>query len=125
MFVQPITNQPKFEGRLVGKGVLLLKDSHWDVPAGLDKYSCLEIPDNLLNKVRKMIKEKPYDVFVSPNRNNKELLDIDANYSYEAVKNGIRGQVKIARNAIEALPQAVQEAFDTFEKSFKTTSKHL
>lgn len=117
MRIDSINYQPNCKGKLMGKGVLLLKDSHWDVPEGLDARTCLEIPDNLLNKIREMVKEKPYDVFVSPSKSNKDFLNIDANDSFEKVQNGIQGRVKVNRNALEALPQAVQEAMDIFEES--------
>ena len=115
MHVQPVTNQIASQGKIRGVGVMLLKDSHWDVPAGMDKSLCIEIPDNMLNKMRAMIKDKPYDVFISQNKNS-EFLNVDANSSFENVKKGIQGKVKVNRNALEAFPQAIQDAIDIFEE---------
>ena len=116
MQIQPVNYQPNFNGKLVGKGIMLLKDSHWDVPAGMDKNICLEIPDNLINKLRLMVKEKPYDVFISPNKSNSEYLNVDANTSFEEVEKGIQGRIKVSKNVLEALPNAVQDAMDLFEE---------
>ena len=116
MQIQSVNYQPNFEGKVIGKGVMLLKDSHWDVPAGMDKNACIEIPDNLLNKMREMVKDKNYDVFISPNKNNTDFINVDANTSFENVQNGIQGRIKVNRNIFEAFPQAMQDAMDLFEE---------
>ena len=116
MQIQSINCQPSYKGNLKGVGVMLLKDSHWDVPAGMDKNLCIEIPDNLLNKMRDMIKEKPYDVFISQNKSNSDFLNVDANTSFENVKKGIQGTIKVNRHVFEAFPQAIQDAMDLFEE---------
>jgi len=110
-------------GKLKGVGVMLLKDSHWVVPNGMDKNLCLELPDNLLNKMRQMVKDKSYDVFVSPNKQNPEFLNIDAGDSFESVQKGLQGRIKVNRNAIEAFPQAIQDAMDIFEEHLAGVKK--
>ena len=125
MLIQPVTYQPNYKGKLKGmNGVMILKDSYWDIPAGMDAHYCFELPDNLVNKMRNMVKEKPYDVFVSPNKNNLEFVNVDADTSFENVEKGIQGRIKVARDAIMTLPKAIQDAMDLFEENLANlTSK--
>ena len=123
MHIQPITNQPNYKGKLIGKGVMLLKDSHWDVPAGMDKNACLEIPDNLLNKMRDLIKDKPYDIFLSQNKKNPDFINIDAGDSFQKVQQGLQGKIKVRRDTLVAFPQAIQDAMDLFEDHLELLKK--
>ena len=83
----------------------------------MDKYAYLKIPDNLLIKMKDMVKEKPYDIFISKNKNNPEFVNIDAGYSFENVKKGQQGKIKVRRDTLEALPIAIKDAIECFEDS--------
>ena len=117
MRVQSVTSQPNFSGKLTGKGVMILKDSHWDVPEGLDKSIFIELPDNLLNKLRDMVKEKPYDVFISKNKQDANFYNIAANKTFEEAEKIREYTVKVHSNAIkESIMDAINEAMKMYEK---------
>ena len=107
MQIQPITNQPNFNGKLVFEQ---------GVTNGLTnvKYG------QLLRKIKDVatiVSAKPYDIFVMKDSQSGDFYRMAANKSIEAAKNIKEYSVKVKSNAmVDSFVSAALDAIDMYEK---------
>ena len=105
MQIQPITNQPNFSGKLVVDKAF--KKEHLS-DTKLDKA---------INEVKKLVADKPYDIFVTKNETNPEFYNIAANKSLKQAKNIKEYTVKIQSSIMQAsFVDAAKDAIEMYEK---------
>ena len=106
MQIQPIANQPNFNGKFIFK----------EKAENLNRFT----PDALwrnFNKVRALVSEKPYDIFIWENKDNTDFYNIAANKSFKEAEKVKEYTVKIKANALtESIVDAAEEAVRMYEK---------
>ena len=106
MQIQPVTNQPNFNGKLIFKE-----------RAGIyNKYSSEQI-SKIFNNINDIVSSKPYDIFVWSNKEKPDFYNVAANKSFEEAKRIKEYTVKVHSNAmIESLVDATKDAVKMYEK---------
>lgn len=106
MQIQPITNQPNFNGKFVFK----------ERAEKFNKYAPSQI-SKLFNDVTALVSEKPYDIFIWTNKNNPEFYNVAANKTFEKAQKIKEYTVKVHSNTLaESIVDATKEAIDMYEK---------
>lgn len=107
MLIQPVDNQPNFNGKLVlAKGSFLANE-----PAEL--YSMRA----KLKEIASLVANKPYDVFISRNKDNPEFFDVAANKTLQEAQKIKEYSVKVRSNTMLAsVVDAAKDAMDMYEK---------
>ena len=106
MHIQPIKNEPKFNGKLV-----IEKGTYGTFAAVQSKL------DTKFKQLADMIQDKPYDLFIFSNKQNKDFYDVAANITIEKAKSIKEYTVKIKSDTfIESLADAAKDAIDMYEK---------
>ena len=99
-------NQPNFRGN-----VYILNRSGKKASQAVQSAFEKELP-----KLENLMQDKKYNLYISPNKNNNALYNIDANTSFNKVKEAPQGRVKIFKNAIDAVTEAAEDAINIFEE---------
>ena len=110
MHIQPITNQPKFNGKVV-----------------FEKGTTTNFVQDMRNPLWQKIKEiativesKPYDIFISKSKQTPDFYEVSANKTLEEAQKIKEYTVKVKSNAIvESIVDASKEAIDMYEKYIK------
>ena len=106
MQIQPITNQPNFNGKFVFK----------ERAEKFNKYAPSQI-SKLFNDVTALVSEKPYDIFIWTNKNNPEFYNVAATKTFENAQKIKEYTVKVHSNSIlESMTEAVKDAIEMYEK---------
>jgi hypothetical protein len=105
MQIQPV-NQPNF------RGSVYFLSNHGDraLPALRSVFE-KEVP-----KLEKIMQDKNYNLYITQNKSNMNLYNVDANTSIENVRKFPEGRVKIFKDAAEAVMDAAQDAINIFEE---------
>ena len=115
MRIQPITtNQPNCKGKLIFK-------------ESVNTKALKTLPEPLTRQIaaaEELIKEKPYDVFVSKNKNNPDFFDVAANKSFKDAQKVKGYTVKIQSSIMGAsFVDAVKDAVEMYEKYISRSVK--
>lgn len=107
MRIQPVTQQPNFKGRVVFER---------GTTAELTKF----MPDSLLQKIKtvaSIIQEKPYDMYISRNKQNSNFYNVAANKSFKEAEKIKEYTVKVRSDIFaESILDAAKEAMEMYEK---------
>ena len=107
MQIQNVTNQPNFRGKVVFEPVTT-------------KELTTSVPESLWYKykyITTLISEKPYDLFISRNKQNPDFYNIAANRSLEEANKIKEYTVKVKFNAFaESIIDAAKDAMNMYEK---------
>ena len=103
----PIKNQPNFNGKIVFE-------------KGTTETLTKSVSDSLWRKydeINSLLAEKPYDVFISQNKQNSQFYDIAANKSFEEAQKIKEYTVKVQVDVIkDSIVAAAKDAMDMYEK---------
>lgn len=116
MLIQPITtSQPNYKGRLIFKESVISTKALKTMSEPLTRQ---------ITAAKELIKDKPFDVFVSKNKNNPEFFDVAANKTFKEAQN-IKGYtVKIQSSIMGAsFVDAVKDAVEMYEKYISRSVK--
>ena len=107
MRIQPIVNQPNYKGKVIlGRGVAS------DINP---KY--LSSLWHKLDEVTDLVSEKPYDLFISKNKQNPEFCYVAANTSFDKAQNVKEYTVKIQTSILPiSIVDAAKDAIEMYEK---------
>lgn len=107
MQIQPVASQPNFEGKVVFEP---------GTTTQLTKY----MPNQLWRKFKQvatLVAEKPYDIFISSNKQAVDFYDVAANKTFEDAQKIKEYTVKVESKAMaESIIEAAKEAMDMYEK---------
>jgi len=107
MKIQPITTQPNFNGKVVFE-------------TGTAKTIKTSAPNALYNKFKEisnLIQDKPYDLFISKNKQNPIFYNIAANKSFKEAQKVKEYTVKIQSDIFtESIVDAAKEAMNMYEE---------
>lgn len=107
MQILPITNQPNYKGKLVlDKGTAAISD-----------YMTPQQMGAKFKEIAEVVANKPYDVFISQNKDNPSFYDIAANKTLTDAKKISEYTVKVKSNTLaESVVDAAHEAMEMYEK---------
>ena len=107
MQVQKIKHQPNFTGKIVFEK---------ETTTQLTRYAS----DPLWRKFKEvatLVSEKPYDIFISRNKQNFDFYDIAANKTFEEAQKVKEYTVKIQSSIMQAsIVDAAKDAMEMYEK---------
>jgi hypothetical protein len=107
MQIQPITNQPKFSGKVVFDNGVHSSMTYYLSPQISTKFK----------EIATMVKEKPYDVFIFKKEQDKDFYYVAANKSMEEAKKVKEYTVKVQSSImLESVVDAAKDAMDIYEK---------
>ena len=107
MQIQPIKIQPNFNGKVV-----LKPNNKTNLTA--------DISNNVWRSVKEvanMVSNKPYNIYISKNKENSDFYNVAANKSYKNAQKIKEYTVKVKSNIIaESLVDAAKDAMEMYEK---------
>lgn len=104
MQTQPITYQPNFSGKLVFEKALSRETSGTNL-------------DSAISKVKMLVADKPYDIFVTRNEKHPGFYNVAANKSLKEAKSVKEYTVKIQASIMQAsFVDAAKDAIEMYEK---------
>ncbi len=107
MYIQPITQQMGFNGKLV-----IEKDSK----SKINEVIALNKLDSKFDEIASIMKDKPYDLFMFKNKQNPDFYNIAANKSLKKAKAVKEYTVKIQSSIMAAsIVDAAKDAIEMFE----------
>lgn len=106
MQIQPITNQPSFNGKVV-----------YNKGNGRETFYISRQLSIKFKEIANLVKDKDYDLFVFENKQNPEFYDVAANKTLEQAKAVKEYTVKVKTDIMpESIVDAAKEAMDMYEK---------
>ena len=111
MHIQPITNQPNFNGKLIiDKGI----------KKTVNKYITNKQLEPKFQEIAIIMQDKPYDLFVFPSKQNPDFYCVAANKTKKDAKNIKEYTVKIQSSIVLAsIVDAAKDAIEMYEKFIK------
>ena len=107
MRIQPIANQPVFNGKVIFENGSV---------ADITQFA----PDAVWRKFRTisaLVQDKPYDIFISKNNQDKNFYNVAANKSFKEAEKIKEYTVKVQSEILtESIVEAAKEAMDMYEK---------
>ena len=107
MQIQPVTSHTNFNGKLIFEPGTTTK---------LTKYT----PDPLWRKFKEvsaLVSKKPYNVYISKNKQDADFYNIAANKNLKSAQNIKEYTVKVKSNTmVDSVVDAAREAMDMYEK---------
>ena len=114
MQIQPITNQPKFNGKVIFENGTTNQLSNYMVGPLSQKFK----------EVATLVEKKPYDLFILKNKRNKDFFDVAANESLEKAKKVKEYTVSIQSSIMLAsIVDAAKDAMNMYEKYISKSVK--
>ena len=114
MQIQPITDEPKFRGKVVfykGRNRGLTDSIQQQISKKFEEINVL-------------VQDKPYDIFISQNKQNPDFYDVAANTSYKKARNIKEYTVKINTGIMPAsIVDAAKDAMEMYEKYISKSVK--
>jgi hypothetical protein len=107
MLIQSVGNQTNFNGKLV------LTKGTFPVNETAELYSM----STKFKEIASLVANKPYDVFISRNKDNPEFFDVAANKTLQEAQKIKEYSVKVRSNTMLAsVVDATKDAMDMYEK---------
>lgn len=107
MYIQPVTQRPNFKGKVV-----FCNEINNAKP--LCTFAQIDKP---FKQIANMIQDKPYDVFISRNKQNPDFFDVAANITIEDAKKTKGYTVKVQSDILaSSVVDAAKDAIDMYEK---------
>ena len=114
MQIQPVASQPSYRGKL-------------HLEPGISKNMSKVVPQTIWTKLKDvaaLVSNKPYDLFISQNKQNPEFFDVAANKSFKEAQKVKEYTVKIQNSIMAAsIVDAAKDAMDMYEKYISKTIK--
>ena len=106
MQIQPISNKTNFRGK-----VFCLSNG------GLTNSTFIESRlEKQLPKLEKLVKDKPFNLYITPNLMKNILFNVTPAKSFEPILNGERYRINEPYKNSDGIIDAAKEAIDIYEK---------
>ena len=107
MYIQPITQQTGFKGKLI---------IEQGTKSKINKIIALNKLDSKFEEIASIMKDKPYDLFMFKNEQNPDFYNIAANKSLKKAKAVKEYTVKIQSSIMAAsIVDAAKDAIEMYE----------
>lgn len=110
MYIQQITQQPNFNGK-----VIIKRGAAQNV-----KIINIMQMNSQFKQIADLVQNKPFDIFISRNKQCPNFIDIAANKTLEDAQKVKNYTVKVKDNAfVDSVVDAAKDAIDLYEKFIK------
>jgi len=108
MYIQPVTQQPNYKGKLV-----ITKSKNIPAKSFINDKTL----DSKFKEIATMLQDKSYDLFIFENKQNPDFYNIAANTSLRKAKKIKEYTVKIQTKVLQtSIVDATKEAMRMYEK---------